>query len=467
MQHPQSAFRTYLEEQPQAPDLCDHQPFKAASQPTPTQNIAPRAPKRKATDQAQRPVSGPLNLYSLRCMPKYSTRPEMATEQPQQPPSFPMSSVPAPSHLDTAPGTATEQQPLSFAMSSAPIEPLAPNHLDTSPDVWRSRLEYEQPAPEAPPSKATAPPTRDLSGFLHKPQNPTNTNPVRDRGDLVQPLNDVDAATKTNYDPKTIARDILIASGRHPTEPCLNHHLKRLHDIFNQVDARSDLDTFRWDIVDAPGMQAKPVEKPVENPSSPVALSAPNRDPDSQQSHPANQKPPVITSRDSIQQGTPRSRPAAVRVSLPQTAQLPSTPDLCRQQQSSQKQSPASQPQSPQTQAKLRGGFRKEQSGEMVGTKSAPRIEVAIPESAPVPYPVYACEWKNCVSELHNLELLRKHVLKCHVPYTLTCDWVGCTYSDMMAAADLFEHVKTHHVGPLAWKLGDGPSAHRSGEETL
>lgn len=402
----------------------------------------------------------------------------MATEPPQQPPSFPMLSGPAPSYLDTAPGMATEQQPPSFPMSSAPIEPLGPNHLDTGLDAWRSRLEDEQAVPEAPPGKATAPLTRDLSGFSYKPQNPTSKNPLRDRGDLVQSLNDVDAATKTNYDPKTIARDILIASGRHPTEPCLNHHLKRLHDVFNLVDTSSDLDTFRWDIVDAPSTQVnrtKPVEKPVKKPvkkaNSPAALSAPNRDPGSLpalQSPPANQNPqPVVTSRDPTPQDTPPSRPAAVRVSLSQPAQLPSTPNLSRQQQCSQKHSPASQPQSQQTQVKPRGGSRKEQSGEMVGTKPASRIEVAIPQSAPVPYPVYACEWKNCVSELHNLELLRKHVLKCHVPYTLTCGWLGCTYSDMMAAAELFEHVKTHHIGPLAWKLGDGPSAHRSGEETL
>ena len=463
MHHPQSISRAYQPQpqlQPQIPHPSGFRTFKATGQPKPSLDNASRPPKRKGTDQAEHPGRGPLNPESLHWAPQYSDllHPELNTEQ----------------------------QAASFPVPSASVKPPVSQRLNTRPEVSRSRPEDEQSAPEAPPSKAAAPSTPDLSKFSYKPQNATNENFLRDRVDLIQPLNDTDAAVKPSYGPQTIASDILIASGRHPTEPCLNHHLTRLRDVFTIVGTSSDLDTFRWDIVDAPGTQVHRT-KAAKKHSSPATLSVPPKHSGSQylqpsqpaqQPLPANQNPSVAVPRDSRPKDTPPSQPAPVRVSAvtqskPKpnplvTVQLPpTTPDLPRQQQSSQKQSPESQPQSRQSQGRPRGRPRQEQSVEMVGTKSAPRVEVAIPPSTPESYPVYACEWKNCPAELHNLELLRKHVLKVHIPYTLTCGWLGCTCSDIMAAAQLLEHVKTHHIGPLAWKLGDGPAMHRSGEETL
>lgn len=48
----------------------------------------------------------------------------------------------------------------------------------------------------------------------------------------------------------TIARDILIAAGKHPAERPLNYHLRQLAQNFRSVTAGSDLSTFRWDLVD-------------------------------------------------------------------------------------------------------------------------------------------------------------------------------------------------------------------------
>ena len=74
---------------------------------------------------------------------------------------------------------------------------------------------------------------------------------------VVDPMNKRrDALKKNSYDPKTICRDILLASGRHPTMPPLNHHLDGLRERFMSVENNADLSTFRWDLVDPGGAPA-------------------------------------------------------------------------------------------------------------------------------------------------------------------------------------------------------------------
>ena len=68
-----------------------------------------------------------------------------------------------------------------------------------------------------------------------------------------------DALRRSSYGPKTIARDILVALGKHPTMRPLNAHLDVLRDRFQSVNYDSDLDTFRWDLVD-PGGDPVPVQ---------------------------------------------------------------------------------------------------------------------------------------------------------------------------------------------------------------
>lgn len=77
-----------------------------------------------------------------------------------------------------------------------------------------------------------------------------NRKYIRTFADIVEPLKATDALPKDAYDPQTIARDILIAAGRHPQEKSLNHHLDCLRRNFRAVDGYSDLTTFRWDLVD-------------------------------------------------------------------------------------------------------------------------------------------------------------------------------------------------------------------------
>ena len=69
--------------------------------------------------------------------------------------------------------------------------------------------------------------------------------------DIVEPMNKRrDALRRSAYNPKTIARDILLGIGKHPSMTPLNAHLDALKDRFKAVDNESNLSTFRWDLVD-------------------------------------------------------------------------------------------------------------------------------------------------------------------------------------------------------------------------
>ena len=71
---------------------------------------------------------------------------------------------------------------------------------------------------------------------------------------IVEPMNKRrDALRRSTYNPKTIARDILLSVGKHPVMAPLNAHLDVLKDRFKAVDNDSDLSTFRWDLVDPEG----------------------------------------------------------------------------------------------------------------------------------------------------------------------------------------------------------------------
>ena len=77
------------------------------------------------------------------------------------------------------------------------------------------------------------------------------------RQPLVQPIDFAKVARRNSYNPVTLARDVLISKGLHPTERPLNDHLASFKTIFASVTDKSDLSTFRWDLVD-PGRDPEP-----------------------------------------------------------------------------------------------------------------------------------------------------------------------------------------------------------------
>lgn len=74
---------------------------------------------------------------------------------------------------------------------------------------------------------------------------------------LVEPIMRDRVARKSRYDSTTIARDVLLATGRHPDMRGLNHHLSAMQKLLGhhggEVDStgtKCDLGTIRWDIID-------------------------------------------------------------------------------------------------------------------------------------------------------------------------------------------------------------------------
>lgn len=67
---------------------------------------------------------------------------------------------------------------------------------------------------------------------------------------IITPMDVRKALRRSTYDSNSIAKSVLIAAAKHPTEAPLNHHLDALRNKFVYVNSRSDLSTFRWELVD-------------------------------------------------------------------------------------------------------------------------------------------------------------------------------------------------------------------------
>lgn len=111
--------------------------------------------------------------------------------------------------------------------------------------------------------------------------------------------------------------------------------------------------------------------------------------------------------------------------------------------------------------------------------KSSPKAK-ASQQSSPI-HRVYKCLWEHCPAELHNLEILRKHVKKHSDKLKaeggpFPCLWKGCGRAARngdeeddeveperqplkFANEDTWaKHMDRRHVSEYAWKFGDGPS---------
>ncbi|MCJ1309864.1 hypothetical protein MMC25_003525 [Agyrium rufum] len=95
---------------------------------------------------------------------------------------------------------------------------------------------------------------------------------------------------------------------------------------------------------------------------------------------------------------------------------------------------------------------------------------------------VYKCEWSGCNTQLHNLDTLRKHATKMHARVdasgSFPCNWHGCKQNNsnnnkdderqgFVSPVEWKRHVENEHLQPIAWRFGDGPSAHNSDAENV
>ncbi|KAJ5200800.1 hypothetical protein N7472_006004 [Penicillium cf. griseofulvum] len=358
---------------------------------------------------------------------------------------------------------------------------------------------------------------------------------LKNRDDLVQPIRPSDALPKHTYDPTTIARDVLIAAGKHPTEKVLNHHLEALRRNFTKIDYLADLATFRWDLVDVkqpepqvdhmpPAPAPQTLLRPPPHPQPPQAQQSLSRDPNITTNHvtardyapvpsrdtPPNRqvamptrietrapgglsawgtlpfKPPTYHSFQPIVSSKlpsplPRVDPAS---DPPQTSSHQSVPftispsqppnpnpnsddnpprivqKVRSQSDSSRTMKPPEARGLPQPQVVIPPSPHKMPQKKRPGRShksAAGHVEVAIPREQPVDYQIFPCKWEGCAAELHNIDSVRAHVIKVHIPHSLVCKWKDCGNKTPMAAADMFTHVSSEHISKMAWQLGDGP----------
>jgi hypothetical protein len=334
---------------------------------------------------------------------------------------------------------------------------------------------------------------------------------------VVKPLERKKALRRNTYNPTTIARDVLLACGRHPAERQLNQHLDILRVHIAQISNDSDLSTVNWDLLD-PGNPPSGyfkssvqtlAEDADDEEGSEVEDRVAHRQPSTQANggHDSGAMPEAV---NPFKQKRPRGRPP--RHSLPHSTgpASPATPD----RRSSNADMSASVPRptaagvgyqafrsatqygpdgKPLPKKKGRPvGWRKSihgsaaaknqanaQSPQPFGLREDPvRIDSRSPSVADsIPrFQSFDCKWEGCRAELHNLETLRLHVFKVHsqrTPHnTINCRWDGCSernfdHSPSSGSTDdaWRTHVQRYHLDPLSWKMGDGPASGLSGED--
>jgi hypothetical protein len=333
---------------------------------------------------------------------------------------------------------------------------------------------------------------------------------------MVQPLDRYKAIRRSSYNPKTIARDVLLACGRHPDMRHLNSHLEMLKATFKDVTNDADLGTFRWDIADpggpAPGSGVEiPAPQPIdlyddaddENDSDNDSVVGDARSrqaarvtvaADGSTHFEGVPRHDLVSRKKTIgsgEQGIRRrgnGRPA--RTTGPSNLGPGSgTPAFAggtlsgyaalRQTQLDENGVPVKKKGRP---VGWRKWMMKDGGSGYGGTPAKDKQPAKATTKLPSPepeYQIYKCEWEKCGAELHNLATLRKHLHKLHgkpdASGSYICLWSGCAKPTSITengrtVARLTHHLpanldawKHHsekkHLDPIAWKLGDGPAS--------
>ncbi|KAF1930894.1 uncharacterized protein M421DRAFT_57223 [Didymella exigua CBS 183.55] len=329
---------------------------------------------------------------------------------------------------------------------------------------------------------------------------------------IVEPLDKKKALRRNTYNPATIARDVLLACGRHPSERQLNQHLEVLKVNLPQISYESDLSTIKWSLIDPgtppPGYFKDSVQALTEDADD-------EEDSEDEERHQTARRGSLYATGGESARNMVQALPEATnpfkekrrdpaRHSLPNTT-TPSTPS----RQTSSANMSASAPRSavagvgysafrsatefgpdgkPLPKRKGRPvGWRKAIHGSSAAQerpgmnghtgKHAPRqpstlrdvragdeptyIDSRSPSVSRAPqYQSFKCKWQNCKAELHNLETLQKHVFKVHnketLRNTLECLWDDCgkeiTSFDPISKTSIERHT-THAFGAEnAWR---------------
>lgn len=332
---------------------------------------------------------------------------------------------------------------------------------------------------------------------------------------LAKTLNRGEALKKQYYDPKTVARDILIASGRHPYDRPLNVHLAGM--LGKYIDLDSDVSTFEWEELDPGGPPVSEVEyvdipatKPrfklgergIKRQKSRVNVGDKTRQPETE-TRQNGVAPPTVTAQarpsvDNQSQIAKLKKPSSLRHSLlaSDTHATPATFDPTRipQVQSDRAQvQESSMADNSVTAPKKRGrpvGSKNKYTSMASLRNQAAGLSVNVPsresrENTPR-RDKFKCKWKKCSVVLHNLDTLRKHIGRNHRPSIddigagdgYTCWWKHCQYIQKDEEGEFYvtkkfddreewiRHIEREHITPIAMRYGDGPSVAHVGKQT-
>ncbi|KAM0717382.1 hypothetical protein Q7P37_007234 [Cladosporium fusiforme] len=340
-----------------------------------------------------------------------------------------------------------------------------PNALAPNRNAVPSNVAIPVPPPQAPPKR-------------NGPTNEQIQN-ERIRGKIVvEPIMRDRVLRRSTYDSRTIARDVLLATGRHPDMRPLNGHLhvmsKLLGDRGGMTDAsgnKSDLATIKWDILDPqPPKKADPSKKPdasIIDPTDGIVRTTEVDENDAggvARQHAANEarKAPALdlephnnaaAASNNKPLAPPKKRGRPRRSSLENSKNSASAMSTERQHNggnngtshhargtlgstnraASGSNPPVGYAAFRQTDAsgnpvKKKGrpvGWRKSvHSREAQGLTPAKPGTSGSKSKAPAvkpnerlqepTYQIYKCQWNDCSAELHSLEVLKKHVIKVH-----------------------------------------------------
>ncbi|OBT65592.1 hypothetical protein VE03_05512 [Pseudogymnoascus sp. 23342-1-I1] len=330
------------------------------------------------------------------------------------------------------------------------------------------------------------------------PQAEVTRNPLLEYDGIVKSIDRSLALRKSRYDPKTIARDILISIGKHPSQRSLNSHLEQLKRRFTKVDNTSDLSTFRWDIVDPGGAAVGSANMPPSDPNKPVTDASHQKYGPSRPSglrnetSQANSHIVIIDDSDVDEEmGEDATAPAGPTAPAPKRrGRPPRDPNAI-------KPTPAKRiltrtRRNPNSPTAANGDFEEPEQLSLPPPKRRgrpprnPAKEPGRPHSrlGQPRYQPFLCEWRGCKAELQNLETLRRHVYIVHgkpasgVEFgARPCLWGKCgrggrqeqygegdVEMDGARLVGVFRdeeafraHLEKAHIVPMAWHMGDGP----------
>ncbi|CRG86593.1 Translation initiation factor IF-2 [Talaromyces islandicus] len=261
------------------------------------------------------------------------------------------------------------------------------------------------------------------------------------------------ALQRMYYNPKSVARDILIAAGRHPSERQLNYHLAKFPEVFAGVSSKSDLETFRWDLVD-PGGPSMPMVEAEDILAEPPRVPRKRRrdkksrvDTGDDKSGPTPNSPKFNNSdHSSFSLSTPHN---------PRTS-------MAGAPTSGRGSGRRGRPPGAKNKNPTKAALKRATAGAARNAAAAP-VHQAVPEPS---YPVFSCEWAACPAQLHDVHTLERHVDKIHVVGQTSCRWSGCPNANTQYVGEgLEEHVHQAHIQPLAWKYGDGAAVNGTVKE--